>query len=204
MNVHIRTATLLITAIMIGSGCAGSGVLITEDNSVIDMPHYSIVAPPDQGWTLNILDRAYSKISLEKSINSNGYQMWFNINWVGSEHMKTWTARQVADDYRNGELSDMQIKGVLTGMYKLENVGMGEEDIGDKKFYTMDYVNIRTDMTQISSLYLYFPREIDIGVFIVAIYTEGYTGKEILSKSYKPEFIRVLESLQVTEDTPPR
>ena len=204
MNVLTRAAILLFIAMMIGSGCAGSGVLITQNNSVIDMPHYSIVAPPDQGWNLNILDRAYSKISLEKSVNSNAHSMWFNINWVGSEHMKTWTARQVADDYRDGELSDMQIKGVMTGMFKLENVVMGEEVIGDKKFYTMDYVSIRTDMTQRSSLYLYFPREIDIGVFIVAIYTDGYTGKEMLSRSYKPEFIRVLGSLQVTEDTPPR
>ena len=118
--------------------------------------------------------------------------------------MKTWTARQVADDYRDGELSDMQIRGVMTGMYKLEDVVMGEEVIGDKKFYTMDYVSIGAEKTQRSSLYLYFPRETDIGVFIVAIYTDGYAGKEMSSISYKPEFIRVLESLQITDIALPK
>lgn len=190
--------------ILLQVGCASSGVVITKSNNIINMPHYSIEVPPNQGWILNVVDVASSNINLSKSVNSTAFQMWFNINWVAGEHMKTWTARQVADDYRDGEISDLQIKGVMTGMYKLEDVVMGEEVIGDRKFYTMDYVSIRADMTQRSSLYLYFPREIDIGVFIVAIYTDGFTGKEMLSRSYKPEFIRVLESLQVTKDTPPR
>lgn len=195
--------TIFVVILLLG-GCASSGVVITKNNNVINMPHYSIEAPPAQGWTLDVVDRVYSKISLSKSVDSAASQMWFNINWVAGEHMKTWAAKQVADDYRNGELSDMQIKGVMTGMYKLEDVVMGEQVIGGKKFYTMDYVTIRADMTQRSSLYLYFPRETDIEVFVVAIYTDGYTSKEMLSRSYKPEFIRVLESLQVTKDRPPR
>jgi hypothetical protein len=185
-------------------GCASSGVVITKSNNVINMPHYSIEAPPDQGWRLNVVDNANSNIYLRKSINSTASQMWFNINWVAGEHMKTWTAKQVADDYRNSELSDMQISGVMTGMFELKDVIMGEDVVDDKKFYTMDYVQISVDSTQISSLYLYFPKDIDIGVFIVAIHTDGYTGKEMLTRSYKPEFIRVLESLQVIDDTPPR
>jgi len=193
----------IFVCILLLAGCASSGMVITKTNNIINMPHYSIEVPPDQGWSLTVEDRANSNIYLKKSINSTASQMWFNINWVAGEHMKTLTARQVADDYRDGELSDMQIRGVMTGMYKLEDVVMGEEVIGDKKFYTMDYVNIRADMTQRSSLYLYFPREIDIGVFIVAIYTDGYTGREMLSRTYKPEFIRVLESLQIIKDTPP-
>lgn len=204
MNVLIRVTILLFIPMMIGAGCAGSDVLITQNNSVIDMPHYSIEAPPDQGWSLNVVDKATSNIYLKKSLNSTASQMWFNINWVAGEHMKTWTAEQVADDYRNGELSDMQTRGVMTGMFELKDVIMGEDVVGDKKFYTMDYVQLNDDSTQISSLYLYFPKEIDIGVFIVAIHTDGYTGKEMLTRSYKPEFIRVLESLQVTDDTPPR
>ena len=190
--------------ILLLAGCASSGMVITKTNNIINMPHYSIEVPPDQGWSLTVEDKAISKIYLKKSINSTASQMWFNINWVAGEHMKTWTARQVADDYRDGELSDMQIRGVMTGMYKLEDVVMGEEVIGDKKFYTMDYVSIGAEKTQRSSLYLYFPRETDIGVFIVAIYTDGYAGKEMSSISYKPEFIRVLESLQITDIALPK
>ena len=195
--------TIFVILLLLG-GCASSGVVITKNNNVINMPHYSIEAPPAQGWILDVVDRVYSKISLSKSVDSAASQMWLNINWAAGEHMKTWTAKQVADDYRNGELSDMQIQGVMTGMYKLEDVVMGEQVIGGKKFYTMDYATIKADMTQRSSLYLYFPRETDIGVFVVAIYTDGYRGKEKISRSYKPEFISVLKSLHVIKDTPPK
>ena len=196
-----RFAILILVVLL--DGCASSGIVITKNNNVINMPHFSIEAPPDQGWSLNVVDRTYSKFYLKKSINSTAYQMWFNINWVAGEHMKTWTAKQVADDYRNGELSDMHMQGVMAGMYELKDVQMGEEIVGDKTFYTMSYANIRGDMTQNSTLYLYFPKETDIGNFIVAIYTDGYRGKEMLSKSYKPDFISVLESLQVIKDNSP-
>jgi hypothetical protein len=176
----------------------------TKNENVIDMPHYSIHAPSEAGWNLTIEDRSQSIIYLNKSVGSTSYQMRFGINWAASENMKTWTAKQVADDYRNRELSDMQLKGGMAGVYDLENVVMGEEIIGDKKFYTMAYEISQDGMKQLSSLYLYFPKETNIGVFIVIIYTEGSIDDELLSQSNKPEFIRVLESLQVNLITPPK
>ena len=190
--------------IVAGSKPDSGGVEISKNNNQIDMPHYSIEVPPDQEWSLDVINKAHSTIQLTKSVGTTSYLMRFSINWAAGEHMKTWTAKEVADDYRNGELSDMQKKGVMTGMFELEDVVMGEEIVGDKKFYTMNYANIRSDMDQNSSLYLYFPKETDIDVFIVAIYTDGFKGKEMLSRSHKPEFIRVLESLQVKQITPPK
>jgi hypothetical protein len=179
----------------------GSGDSITKNNNQIDMPHYSIEVPPDQGWNLNVINKEDSTLELTKLTGSTASSlMRFSINWVASESMKSWTAKQVADNYRNGELSDMQSEGRMAGILKLEDVLMGEEIVGGKKFFTMDYVAIGSDMKQSSSLYLYFPKEIDIGVFIVAIYVDGFTDKEMMSKSSKPDFIRVLESLQVVED----
>ena len=187
--------------IVAGSKPDYGGVEITKNDNEIDMPHYSIKAPPNAGWSLNIEDRNHSIIYLTKSVDSASFQMRFGINWLASESTRSWTAKQVADDYRNGELTDMRAKGVMTGMMELENVVMGEEVAGDKKFYTMNYDIIRDGIRQKSSLYLYFPKETDIGVFIAAIYTEGSTSKETLYKSNMPEFIRVLESLQVKQNT---
>lgn len=68
----------------------------------------------------------------------------------------------------------------------------------------MSYVIIKSGEKQNSSLYLYFPKETDIGVFIVAIYADVYTDEGVLSKTSKSEFIRVLESLQVNQTTIPK
>jgi len=192
---------VILTLLVLLVGCVSSGVVITKNNNQIDMPHYSILAVPDTGWGLTVEDKSHSTIYLKKSAGSAEYQMRIGINWLSSESTKSWTAKQVADDYRNGELSDMQARGVMTSMMELENVVMGEEIVGNKKFYIMNYDIIRDGVRQNSSLYLYFPKEINIGVFIVAIYIESSTGKESLYKSNKPEFIRVLESLQVKQNT---
>jgi len=192
---------ILMSLLVLLAGCASSGVDIAKSNSQIDMPHYSILAPPGAGWSLTVEDRSHSTIYLKKSVDSADFQMRFGVNWLASESTKSWTAKQVADDYRNGELSNMQARGVMAGMMELENVVMGEEIVGDKKFYTMIYDIIRDGVRQKSSLYLYFPKETDIGVFIVTIYTEGTTDRETLYQSNKPVFIRVLESLQVKQNT---
>lgn len=192
VNINILMSLLVLLA-----GCASSGVDITNNNNQINMPHYSIQAPPDAGWSLIIEDRSHSIIYLKKSVGSASYQMKFGINWLADESTMTWTAKQVADDYRNSELSDMQVRGVMTGMMELENVVQGEEIAGDKKFYTMNYDIIRDGMRQKSSLYLYFPKETDIDVFIVAIYIEGSTEMETMYQSSKHEFIRVLETLLI-------
>ena len=194
----MKKLTLMLVAVLVLLvGCATNGIDITKSNNQIDMPHYSITVPPDHGWSLRVEDNRKSIIWLTKKIDSTAFSVRLGINWIAGEHMKSWSAKQVADDYRNGERADMLMRGVMTGQYRQKDVVMGEEVVGDKQFYTMSYVNMLSDMTQYSSLYLYFPKETDIGVFIVVLYTEGVVGRGPRSDLHKPEFISVLESLQV-------
>ena len=192
-----KLTLMLVTLLVLLVGCVTNGIEITKRNNQIDMPHYSITVPPDHGWSLSVEDYRESIIWLDKKIDSMVFQMRMGTNSIIAEHMKSWSSKQVADDFRKSEYTDMLAKGFLTGRYSLEDVVMGEEVIGDKRFYTMSYVNSASDMTQYSTLYLHFPKEIDIGVFIVANYTEAFAGEGPLLESHKPEFISVLESLQV-------
>jgi hypothetical protein len=192
MNRNLLAVTLAILV-----GCASVGTEITRDNNQIQMPHYSVVVPPNQGWRLVKPDKKSEAVELTISSNSVLFIMRFSRNYLADEGMKSWTAKQVADDYRNGEKQNMLIMGVMRGLYDLQDVVMGEEMVGDRKFYTMDYVTANSDMRQRASLYLYFPQEVNINDFFVCLYVEGLPIDASLPKSFKPDFLETLKSLKV-------
>jgi hypothetical protein len=179
-------------------GCASQGVTITKNNNNIEKPLYSISIPPDQGWQMYKDDNNPDGVFFVKILDSASYYaMRFGTNWIADESMKTWTAEQIADEYRNYEKQDMINRGVNTGKYELKDVVFGSEVIEGKKFYTMNYVTLHDESVENASLYIYFPRDKNISDFVIALYSETHPRNETLTKSAKNEFTETLRSLDV-------
>lgn len=186
---------LLVPIFFLLVGCATTGLEITENNNQIRTPKYSIIVPAQRGWKTqkNTVDPNVSY--MEKNIGSNNYIMRFSINMVIKEYMKSWTAKQVANNYRQGEKNNMLLMG--SGMYELKNVKMGKRKVGNKLFYTMDYTTITNEIEQRASLYLYFPKKTNIGTFFVSLYSEGFPRNKSPYQSFKSEFLEALNSLEM-------
>lgn len=190
---------ILTTIVVLLVGCAPIGVKITSDNNQIKTPDYSIIVPPNEGWHQKQNESLPDLSYFEKKVPPNIYFMYFSTNWAVDERMKNWTAKQVADNYRNGEEADVLIKGVMKGHFLLKNVVMGDETVGKKHFYTMTYTTIQVGIEQRASLYLYFPMERGFNTFFIALYSEGYPINEVKKKSLKKDFIDTLNSLRMKE-----
>jgi hypothetical protein len=190
---------LLVAIVLSLVGCVPTGVKITGDNNQINTPYYSIMVPPNEGWHQNQdhgdLDLSY----FEKTTPPSVYIMRFSTNLPVDKSMRTWTAKQVADDYRNGEQANMIMMGVMAGLYELKDVVMGEEMVGDNHFYTMTYATIENGIEQRASLYLHFPREQGFSRFLVALYSETHPVNEFERKSFRGDFIQTLNSLKMTK-----
>lgn len=188
---------VLVPIFFLLAGCATTGTEITDINNQINTPKYSITVPPKRGWKMKNDTADPNVTDLEKTIGSSSYMMRFSINWVKQDYMKSWTAKQVADNYRNGERANMIVRGVMTGMYILKDVKMGKKKVGNKLFYTMNYTTLTNEAEQKASLYLYFPKKRNIGTFFVSLYSEASLSDKPLSRSYKSEFLKTLNSLEM-------
>jgi hypothetical protein len=187
----------LFAIIILLAGCAPAAIEVTGTNNHIQTPNYSIVVPPDQGWH-QIKEEGDSDLAyFKKSETHNDYIMRFSTNWIARGGMSSWTAKQVADDYRAAEYTNMLVKGVMAGKYLLSNVVKGEEKVGNKHFYTMTYTTTGDGVEQNASVYLYFPVKRGVTRFLVALYSESYPLKKAKRKSYKHDFLQTLNSLKM-------
>lgn len=193
---------LLVVALMLIAGCASIGTSITKDNSQITFPHYAIVVTPAKGWRLirpnEKNEVAVVKIDLGPPMSAR-VVMQFMKNDIVDERLRSWTAKQVADDYRNLEKQIMVEQGVNKGQYKLSDVVMGEETVGSKSFYTMKYTTSSRTFNQKTSLYLYFPREEKNPYFIVIHYSETMPPNVWVAGSFHQDFLETLKSLRINE-----
>jgi hypothetical protein len=186
--------TCVLLAVMFG--CASTGTIITKNNNKIERPLYSISIPPNAGWQLRKDTRDPTVVFLYKQPEITFYGMRFSTNLIANKEMKTWTAKQVADHYRNDEKQNMINRGVMTGQYELQDVAFDSEMIGGKRFYIMSYKTVYSEGIQSASLYLYFPQNENISDFMVALYLASYEPGETPSQSPKSEFIETLGSLR--------
>lgn len=189
--------SISVLLVLVLSGCATTDTEVTDINNRISTPAYSITVPAMRGWKIQKNTDDPNVASVEKTMGSNNYIMRFSINWVKQDYMKSWTAKQVADNYRNGERANMVVRGVMTGMYTLKDVKMGKEKVGNKLFYTMDYTTVTNKVEQRASLCLYFPKKRNIGTFFVSLYSEASLSTKALSRSFKSEFLETLKSLEM-------
>lgn len=186
---------LLVPILFLLAGCATTGTEIADINNRINTPKYSITVPANRGWKIQNNTGNPDVSYLEKTIGANSYMMRFSTNMVIQDYMKSWTAEEVADNYRMGEKNNMLIMG--SGMYELKNVKMGKKKIGNKLFYTMDYTTITNEVEQKASLYLYFPKKTNIGTFFISLYSEGFPRNKPPYQSFKNEFLKTLNSLEM-------
>ena len=87
----------------------------------------------------------------------------------------------------------------MTGQYELKDVVMGEDVIGEKRFYTMTYTTLKDKIEQRAALYLYFPMEQGVTNFLVALYSETSPIYGDKGKSSIDDFIECLNSLEMTQ-----
>ncbi len=192
---------ILAVLLLMLVGCASVGTEITKSSNQIQFPHYSLVLP-EQGWRLQRPDERneLAVVTLQAGPPlSATFRMQFFKNDIFDERVRSWSARQVADDYRNHEKQIMIEQGVNKGQYQLSDVVMGEEAVGDKTFFTMKYSTSASAQKQSASLYLYFPRDGNNSYFIVAHYSETMPPNVSLSTSFNPEFLQTLKSLRVKQ-----
>jgi len=170
---------------------------ISEENNEIQMRHYSFSIPAASGWQVQSFDEYTQTMAIIIKKDRTIFQIKLIKNPILNEDMRAKSAEVVADDFRNHEKQGMIELGVKEGLYQLKDVTMGKEIIRGKSFYKMDYVTFTELGTESASLYLYFPKEKNNEYFIVAHYSEARLGNKLSVKSHRPDFISILESLEV-------
>ena len=190
---------ILFLLIFILGGCANIGTEITRTNNQIQMPHYSFVVPLDQDWYLLRPDEKSETAVLTKIAGPFTFQIKMMRNVILDENLKNASAKAVADDFRNNEKQIMIEQGVNKGLYKLQNLEMGEDMVGDKKFFTMNYIISANTGTQKALLYLYFPTDEKNDYFIIGHYSETIPPNAFLIKTFKPVFLETLSSLSINQ-----
>lgn len=176
-------------------GCASLAPAVTQSNNHVQMPHYSFVVPPDHGWRLQRFDNPAESVLITQRVGPFHFQMKIMWNVVFDDALKQATAKAVADDFRELEKRIMIEQGVNRGLYRLEDVTLGEETMAGLTFYTMDYLVVSDAGTQRAALYLWFPEPQHNEAFIVAHYSETMPPNSALLKSYLPDFKSTLQTL---------
>ena len=161
------------------------------------MPSYSFVVPANNGWHVQKPDKGNELAIITNKIGPFTFQMKMMKNVILGEKMKGATAKEVADDYRGLEKRIMIEQGVNKGLYELKDVTMGEETLGNKYFYTMNYEVVSKSGTQRANLYLHFPEPKNNEYVIVAHYSETIPANAFLVESFKPDFISTIETLSL-------
>ncbi len=193
------TVTFLLYSVML-VGSASIGIANTQVNSRKVIHHYSVDLPLSKGWKLTQYKYDNNALYLTKKINSLFCSMLFTGNRTVGARMKSWAAQKIADDYRAGEEWNMILQGAKTGDYELEDVVKGEEMIGAKKFYTMEYVQVRSDSKLKVYLYLYFHKDKQINNFVVSNYTECcFPLNSPITPTFKQEFIDTLRTIKISQ-----
>lgn len=193
---------LAFLILVLTAGCATLGTEITKDNNYIRMPHYSFTIPVSNGWHIQKPGGKAEVAVIVKKEKGVFFQIQIirnRIPFYAIFSVKDTTAEDAADDYRSHEEQGMLMMGVKKGLYQLKDVIKSEEKIGDKTFYTMNYLILKNEGRQNAGLYLYYPKEKNNETFIVAHYSESIAAGASLAKSYKHDFKKILESLKILE-----
>lgn len=178
-------------------GCASLGPAVTQSNNHIQMPHYSFVVPPDNGWHIQRFDGPEENAIITQLRGPYRFEMQFMRSIVSDAVLRQASAKAVADDFRETEKQIMIEYGVSPGCYRVENVTFGEETIAGLTFYTMGYSVFTDSGEQRGALYLWFPRLERNDAFIIAHYSERMPPNASLLKSSLPDFKSTLQTLAV-------
>ena len=191
----LRNCCLLVMLLAPIAGCASLAPEVTESNKYVQMPHYSFVVPPGKGWRIQQFDSPDERAVITQIAGPIRFEMRLMRNVVSDGELKQATAKAVADDYRALEQRTMIEQGVNRGLYRLEDVTLGEETLAGLTFYTMSYTVVGDSGTQRAALYLWFPQPEGNETFIVAHYSETVPPQVLLFTSNLRDFKSTLQTL---------
>lgn len=139
-----------------------------RNRQTINMGYYSVIPPPGNSWNVE-LNKETGRIRFTKPtkspIGDKGLPVTTIIvgyNWVTQEDMLQLSEQEIADEYRDGEIANMNSEGVIQGSYQLHEVKKDKTMLDGKKLYTLNYKQkggewFGKDIIGESILYVYFP-----------------------------------------------
>jgi hypothetical protein len=148
--------------------CATAQILSQEGKEqIIDMGSYTVAAPSGDKWKVEP-DKAKGKVQFTKqegSLFGGGLPLnliHVSYNVVLKQEMWKLSTEEIATHYRDGEVIDMQMRGMLPGNYELHDVKKGVATVDEKTLYTLSYKQtggkwFGRDKMNEAVLYLYFP-----------------------------------------------
>lgn len=154
----MRYMALILLAIPLGAVPADD----LSRTKRIKMEQYTVIVPASGGWVTE-RDKRSQTVIIEKTDRRSGTGVWIYVgphdisNMYGTVHSKKW----LADDIRRREHANMIAMGVMTGMYKLQNVEKFEADIAAKHGYVMRYEQVLPTHVSEGYLFVYFPPDFD-------------------------------------------
>jgi hypothetical protein len=165
---HIFGGVLLMTIVFTLFSCAAQQDIRQEGKTqIIEMNSYTVAVPSGGTWKVEA-DRAKGKVQFSKqaaSIFGGGLPLTvINVSYNVVLKQELWklSAEEIATHYRDGEVIDMQMRGMLPGSYELHDVKKDVATVDEKTLYTLTYKQMggkwfgRDKMNE-AILCLYFP-----------------------------------------------
>ena len=159
----------------------------------IEFRYFSFSTPNTDTWQL--LEKTDSQAVFTTRYGRANYRITIIENYIYDQMIKTLPAKEAADDYRNHEIFWLMEFCAKRGMYELRDLTMGDEQIGNKVFYTMKYLTMNPQIFQSARLYLYYPFEKANNYFLMVHYCEAAPNQESLKRSFESDFLQLLKSV---------
>lgn len=164
ISAYISLTMLALVVTTSAASAIGARAQSVETEVAVEMNTFVLSASLNGEWEV-IVDHASHQVHLEQGthIGTPRASSWV-ITVVEQDANKMWAVphseQWMADDYRRGEEADMIARGVMTGMYQLEDLEKSEVDVQGKHLYTMTYGQLFPEHIGHGYLYLYFPPDI--------------------------------------------
>lgn len=160
--------SLTILALLCSSCTTPQNENPQDKDRAIDMGAYAVDRPNGRNWNVEIIPRKGAVRFLRQANSLSGEEglptimIQVSDNRPAKKEMLQWSEEEIADDYRNGEINNMNRAGVLPGNYELHDVKKDITTLDGKKLYTLSYkqmggVWFGGDKICESILYMYFP-----------------------------------------------
>ena len=175
----------------------GASPATEHTTSRIKFNFFSFSTPNTNTWQL--LEKTDRKAIFTTRHGSAIYRITIIENYVYDQTIKTLSAKDAADDYRNREMFWLMEFCEKKGKYELRDLTMGDEQISNNIYYTMKYLTINPEVFQSARLYLYYPYEKANNYFLVAHYCEAAPNQGSLIFSFESDFLELLKT--VSHDT---
>lgn len=191
----IKQIFLSVLILFLFFGCA-SLTQITRENKHISLKGFTFTAPDTGEWYIKYPGFSNEQAVLTKQLGVSNITIFVAKSDIFDPQLRDNYASVVANKIRDNEWAIMMTKGVLQGLYTMQEYIKGEEEIDGRLFYTMDYVNIKPQARVRASLYLYFPSTYQNDFFIMTLFQE-VTPKDTEIPDHKPVFIELLKSISL-------